>query len=86
MGNHNDCVASALLCRTDNRLVGVVVFNMHPSAGYTGRRSGIVRCLEMFRGKSGNTSFLLLWRVGDHARFHRENVKRLRDLGIESLC
>jgi hypothetical protein len=35
------------------------VLNMHPIARDTGRRSGVLGCLEIFRGNISNTSFVL---------------------------
>src|SRR6516165_9136119 len=91
MGGHHNCVASSLSRRIDNRLVGVLVFNLHHIAGHASRRGSILRPLEIFRGKSRNTFFVLVRRVRHHARLNRENMERLRysycgDFGIESFC
>src|SRR6516225_2381690 len=63
MGGHHNCVASSLSRRIDNRLVGVLVFNLHHIAGHASRRGSILRRLEIFPGKSGNTFFVLVRRV-----------------------
>jgi hypothetical protein len=84
-------VASSLSRRIDNRLVGVLVFNLHHIARHAGRRGSILRRLEIFRGNSGNTFFVLVRRVRHHARLNRENMERLRygycgDFGIEAFA
>src|SRR6516165_4741722 len=63
MGGHHNCVASSLSRRIDNRLVGVLVFNLHHIAGHASRRGSILRRLEIFPGKSGHTFFVLVRRV-----------------------
>src|SRR5262245_23770121 len=72
MGGHHNCVASSLSRRIDNRLVGVLVLNLQHIAGHASRRGSIVRRLEIFRGKSRNTFFVLVRRVRHHARLNRE--------------
>src|SRR5262252_5576819 len=77
VGGHHNCVASSLSGRIDNRLVGMLVFNLYHIAGHAGGRSGIRGNLEIFRGQSGYTFFVLVRRVRDHARLRRENMERL---------
>src|SRR5262249_18647894 len=68
MRRHHNCVTSFLSRRIDNRLVGVLVFNLHHIAGHAGRGGSIPRRLEISRSKSGNTLFVLSRRVRDHTR------------------
>src|SRR6516164_4047124 len=91
VGGHHNCVASSLSGRIDNRLVGMLVFNLYHIAGHAGGRSRIRGNLEIFRRQSGYTFFVLVRRVRDHARLRRENMERLRDsyrgdLSVESFC
>src|SRR5262249_47418324 len=91
VGGHHNCVASSLSRRIDNRLVGMCVFNLYHIAGHARGRGGIRGDLEIFRGQSGYTFFVLVRRVRDHARLRRENMERLRDsyrgdFSVESFC
>ena len=78
MRGHVDRIASSILGCVDNRLIGVLMLNMHQVAGHARRRRDILRYVQILARNSRHVFSVLLRRVRDHAGVGRKDMVRRR--------
>ena len=76
MRRHLDRVTSAILGGINNRLIGLLVLNMHQVARYTCRRRNTFRYVQMSVRKSRRVFLVLLKRVRDRGKAGAEDMER----------